>query len=783
MLDNLKLGYGGTKQEMERLLEDAEKLTGKKFDISNFSDITEAIHAVQTEMGITGTTAKEASGTIQGSLGAVKSSWQNLLTGFADGNRDMGELMDNFVNSVGDAAKNIIPRVKQAVRSITQNLGDLAGKLVSGFFGEKTGAAVQKTVDVIMRAVQRLLKILEGFGPIIEIAMNFISELVSNILPPLMSILETLMPVIEKIAGFVANVLIGAVKVLGGALKALEGILKPILDLLSPLFDFLGMIGEGLGAIGEGIGYLLSGCPQVADNFEEIMNAAEGLSTQIDNTLTSWDNFVDSQDKALQASMDEVDQIGKLKEELDGLVDENGKVKKGYEDRASYVANELSELTGKEIKIVDGQIEKYDKLGKKIEETMQKKQVAALDEYYTNLINEYGNNAAEDKYKLVEMRTQIDNLNKSIEETSKNTDEYNQMQKQKSELMDQYIALSGKVNIATQAQIDKDKLWTAVQKKDWETVNQISRNRTEVIHTETGDYIESLEQKIMAEGNALKDRRYYLEESIRAGDEASAQMYMIQVKESEENLKVLEDEYNNKEHIVKDGMDRMFDEVQQAGIKSVFETRKSGEKTTEALDKALSKGKGAAIGRAQEIVSNYSSTIRGGAGDAASATGEVRNSAIGGFSGGLWDVAFAADNMMNTFINKIKSYRQQSYNAGWFVSKGATKGMMDAAQIKSPSRVTRWIGNMMTEGLRLGWNDKSKKVIDTINKDMRFSGSMDFSSSISHNSIVGELLKYVKSIDKKSGKNGNVYLTGSRGDNIDDFSKVLSRQVIMARRV
>lgn len=68
MLDNLKLGYGGTKTEMERLLADAEKITGKKYDVSNFADVTEAIHAIQTEMGITGTTAKEATETISGSI-------------------------------------------------------------------------------------------------------------------------------------------------------------------------------------------------------------------------------------------------------------------------------------------------------------------------------------------------------------------------------------------------------------------------------------------------------------------------------------------------------------------------------------------------------------------------------------------------------------------------------------------------------------------------------------------------------------------------------------------
>ena len=121
MLDNLKLGYGGTKEEMQRLLEDAEKISGVKFDISSFADITEAIHVVQTEMGITGTTAKEASATISGSMASAKMAWQNLVTGIADGNADVDLLVSNFVESAGTAAGNLIPVVK----TVLSNIGGL----------------------------------------------------------------------------------------------------------------------------------------------------------------------------------------------------------------------------------------------------------------------------------------------------------------------------------------------------------------------------------------------------------------------------------------------------------------------------------------------------------------------------------------------------------------------------------------------------------------------------------------------------------------------------------
>ena len=116
MLDNLKLGYGGTKSELQRLLKDAEKLPqamGKKFDISNFSDVVQAIHLVQTNLGITGTTAKEASTTIEGSVASMKSAWQNWLTGLGRTDVDLSDLSGQLVTSFATVVKNVAPRILQ----------------------------------------------------------------------------------------------------------------------------------------------------------------------------------------------------------------------------------------------------------------------------------------------------------------------------------------------------------------------------------------------------------------------------------------------------------------------------------------------------------------------------------------------------------------------------------------------------------------------------------------------------------------------------------------------
>lgn len=125
MLDNLKLGYGGTKEEMQRLIDDANALNAAQgnytnYTIESYADIVSAIHDVQTEMGITGTTAKEASTTIQGSVASMKGAWSNLLTGIADDNADFMALTGNFVDSVVAVGKNVIPRISVILGGISQ---------------------------------------------------------------------------------------------------------------------------------------------------------------------------------------------------------------------------------------------------------------------------------------------------------------------------------------------------------------------------------------------------------------------------------------------------------------------------------------------------------------------------------------------------------------------------------------------------------------------------------------------------------------------------------------
>lgn len=166
MLDNLKLGYGGTQAEMERLLADAEKISGVKYDISNLSDVYEAIHVIQTDLGITGATALEAEKTISGSLTMLGASWTNLITGLADDNADLDTLLSNFSESVLTVAGNILPRVitfiKSAGSAVTTLLQTLLPELVA-----LIPPLLQEGLPVIITAIESVVSALAQSLPVI----------------------------------------------------------------------------------------------------------------------------------------------------------------------------------------------------------------------------------------------------------------------------------------------------------------------------------------------------------------------------------------------------------------------------------------------------------------------------------------------------------------------------------------------------------------------------------------------------------------------------------------
>lgn len=186
MLDNLKLGYGGTKSEMERLLQDATAISGVEYDISNLNDVYQAIHVIQGELGITGTTAKEASTTIQGSISSMKSAWQNLLTGMADDNADFDMLISNFIDSILTVGDNLLPRIQTVIQGM--------GELVSGLLTQLVPEIINIIPPMLESALPTLVTAVETAITAIVSVLPQITQSVSDLLPVVLSSLISMLP-------------------------------------------------------------------------------------------------------------------------------------------------------------------------------------------------------------------------------------------------------------------------------------------------------------------------------------------------------------------------------------------------------------------------------------------------------------------------------------------------------------------------------------------------------------------------------------------------------------
>lgn len=243
MLDNLKLGYGGTKTEMERLLADAQAISGIKYDISSYADVVDAIHVIQTEMGITGTTAKEASSTIQGSISAMGSAWTNLITGLADPTQNLDQLINNFVDSVITVGDNLIPRISMVLESITKLVSSLAPKLVAeipNIVSQLLPSVVEGAVSIINAIVQtlpQLIDIIVGMLPQFLTAMYQINNAIIQALPSLMqtlvSQLPTLIPIIiDGVVGMVVTLANSFGEIIQPLIDNLPEIIISIVDAL-----------------------------------------------------------------------------------------------------------------------------------------------------------------------------------------------------------------------------------------------------------------------------------------------------------------------------------------------------------------------------------------------------------------------------------------------------------------------------------------------------------------------------------------------------------------------
>lgn len=277
MLDNLKLGYGGTKSEMERLISDANKVkeaNGEMADLSidSFADVVDAIHIMQGEMGISGATAKEAEFTIEGSLNSLKASWANLITGLGDSNADIQTLVQNVADSFMNLVKNVTPiitAIAQALPTVFQTIGQLLPTMVTQL--------LPPLIQAVISLFQALVTSLPTLFPVIMNAIiQLVMMLVQNIGQIVTMIIQLIIAIIVAIAENIDVIIPELVK----------GIILAVYAIITHIPEILVAIGKLLLGIFEGmLNLIIEGAEWI---FENVLVPVGEFFAGLWETITTW---------------------------------------------------------------------------------------------------------------------------------------------------------------------------------------------------------------------------------------------------------------------------------------------------------------------------------------------------------------------------------------------------------------------------------------------------------------------------------------------------------------
>ena len=302
MLDNLKLGYGGTKEEMERLLADAQAISGIEYDVSSYADIVNAIHVIQTEMGITGTTAKEASTTIQGSIASMGSAWSNLVTGIADDNADLDLLIGNFVDSVATVGDNILPRLE----IILNGIGELVSKLAPTIGAELPKLIAQVLPSLLNAGINLVSGIIQGissaFPQLVQAGMDVLTTIGDGLISYIPDLIGRIPSVISAIVDFITESLPIMLEQGLNMLHAVtDGILKAIPDMLSALPEIFDTI----------ISFVADSLPEIIDSgIDILLSLVTGIIGAIPQLIAQLPTIITSFVSTLSANLPRINAAG-----------------------------------------------------------------------------------------------------------------------------------------------------------------------------------------------------------------------------------------------------------------------------------------------------------------------------------------------------------------------------------------------------------------------------------------------------------------------------------------
>lgn len=689
MLDNLKLGYGGTKEEMQRLLADAEKLSGVKYDLSSYADIVEAIHVIQTEMGITGTTAKEASTTIQGSVASMKAAWANLMVGMADDTQDFDLLLSNFIESIGTVADNLLPRIGIVIEGMGKLVAGLAPEIASAL-PTLTNELLPNLVELGVQSISALVQGIQENGDSLAAgALSIVGTLAEGIAELLPMVADTAASLVVSLADGLTESLPDIIPI---AIETISTLVENLTENANTIIDagiqIILALGEGLIAA---LPQLIETVPQIVINIANVINdnapklvdtalylitrLAVGLVQAIPTLVANIPKIIE----AIVAAFMAFQWLNLGKQLIDGVA--NG-VKKAGESMATAAKNAFSKfkskITGSEVAtelknigkyIIDGivggiknSLSKIANIAGKIKDTLLSK-LKGLFKI-----------ASPSKLMKEEVGAYIgEGIAVGIEESG-------QMAVDAAEDVADKIAdtLTQKRDSLQSKLADYGELFERVKTEDGKELFQLGNLKDDIKQLEKyGDALDKLKEKgisdsLMSEiaGMGVGDALDYMNKLLSMSDTKL-------------------DEYVS-----------LFEQKQQMAQAAASRFYGIGAEVSESMQAVSAEGVSEGIAEQQPLVAEQAKQLT-----------ETAKEEIAGYQA---DFKAVGESLMEGVAKGVRDGQSGVVNAVAKALQAAVRAAKKEMDINSPSRVMAKIGDYMAQGVGVGWSDRMDSVSDTI---------------------------------------------------------------------
>lgn len=716
MLDNLKLGYGGTKEEMQRLLADAEKLSGVKYDLSSYADIVEAIHVIQTEMGITGTTAKEASTTIQGSVASMKAAWANLMVGMADDTQDFDLLLSNFIESIGTVADNLLPRIGIVIEGMGKLVAGLAPEIASAL-PTLTNELLPNLVELGVQSISALVQGIQENGDSLAAgALSIVGTLAEGIAELLPMVADTAASLVVSLADGLTESLPDIIPI---AIETISTLVENLTENANTIIDagiqIILALGEGLIAA---LPQLIETVPQIVinianvinDNAPKLVDTALYLITRLAVGLVqAIPTLVANIPKIIEAIVDAFMAFQWLnlgKQLIDGVA--NG-VKKAGESMATAAKNTFSKFKSKlvgvevasELKnigkhIIDGivggiknSLSKIANIAGKIKDTLLSKLKGLF------------RIASPSKLMKEEVGAYIgEGIAVGIEESG-------QMAVDAAEDVADKIAdtLTQKRDSLQSKLADYGELFERVKTEDGKELFQLGDLKDDIKQLEKyGDALEQLKEKgisdsLMGEiaGMGVQDAIDYMNKLLSMSDTKLDEYVSLFEQKQQMAQGVAEKFYKGEFDAMEKAYTGQLPEF-LAGVKT--ELSNVGTAVSESMQAVSAEGVSEGIAEQQPLVAEQAKQLT-----------ETAKEEIAGYQ---TDFKAVGESLMEGVAKGVRDGQSGVVNAVAKALQAAVRAAKKEMDINSPSRVMAKIGDYMAQGVGVGWSDRMDSVSDTI---------------------------------------------------------------------